>query len=174
MAGFFTGTPGKERRLQRFDPQRQAGFDQVLQQALSGLQQGAGDFGPIAKQAEERYFGDILPSIAERFTSMGGQRSSGFQEARERSGTELSTNLAALQSQHGLQQQGLLQNLLGMGLTQQEDVGWIPRDPGFFRAMAPGVGQGVGRWIGGGGGEGGGMDSEKITKLISLLSRLLG
>ena len=65
MANFMMGTPSRFEKIPKFRPQQEGASSQVLQMALSQLMGGAGDFGPIAKQAEQRYFGDILPSRSE-------------------------------------------------------------------------------------------------------------
>lgn len=61
------------------------------------------DFGPIEQQARSKFYQDTIPTLAERFTSMGqgAQRSSGFQQALGRAGTGLEENLAALKAKVG-------------------------------------------------------------------------
>jgi len=162
MAGaleFLFGTPDRFEQIDKFDPQRQAAFNQLLQtvlpQLLSSIQDGG--FEPIAEREKQRFMQETVPSLAERFTGMGAgaQRSSGFQEALARGGSELGTNLAALGSQFGMQRQSQLMNLLGMGLTPQQETGFFPGRTGFLGALAPGIGQGLGlgatmKFLGGG------------------------
>lgn len=172
MANFLTGTPSRFERIRKFDPQREGAFNQILQQALSGLQANQADFGPIAEREVKRFQRDIVPSIAQRFTTMGSQSTgSGLQEALQRGATDLSTNLAALGSQHGLQRQFQLMQLLGMGLTPQEDIGYFGGQQGLLGGAAPGIGQGIGSLIGGPiGGAAGSAGSGVLQWLLSLLS----
>lgn len=171
--GFWTGTEDKFKQLERFDPQRRQGFDQILQQALSGMQQNKADFAPIAQRETERFKTDIMPSIAQRFTSMGSQSTgSGRAEAMRRGGVDLGTQLAGMGSQHGLQQNQQLMQLLGMGLAPQQENFFMPGNQGFLGGMAPGIGEGVGQGIagfmGGGSGGGGGGKANFIKMLMSL------
>jgi len=122
--------PGRTRLLSQFTPENQALFNDLISQILGQYQQGGFDFEPVAQQARTQFEQKTVPSIAERFTSMGGgQRSSGFQQALGQAGAGLEGQLASLGSQYGLQQQGLLQNLLGMGrqepLFQQQSHGLL-------------------------------------------------
>jgi len=108
-------------QLQRFTPEQQSALSQLLQTGLQGLQNPMEGFEPIAQQAKRQFQQETVPSLAERFTSLGGgaQRSSAFQGALGRAGAGLSENLAGMGTRYGLQRQGQLQNLLGMGLTPQ-------------------------------------------------------
>lgn len=91
------------------------------------------DIGPIAAQAMQRFKGEILPGLAERFTALtgGGQRSGAFARQTTRAGERLTGALAELKSreeradalerarlgmqrgQLGLQRAGLLQQQEG-------------------------------------------------------------
>lgn len=171
MAPFFSGTPSEITRTQRFDPQRQQAFNQVLQQALAGLQQTPASFEPIAQREMERFQTETVPSIAERFTSLGAQRSSGFQEALAKSGQQLGTQLGALGSQHNLASRGQLMQLLGMGLTPQEEINYQEERPSGLAMLGGQIGGGLGMGIplamanlGSGGG----------GNILQLLMRLLG
>jgi len=151
LGSFLFGRGGRTQQFPRFGGEQQQAISQILQQALSGLRGGeagpgetglgeAGlgrfDFGPIEQRARTQFGQQTIPSIAERFTGMGegGQRSSAFQAALGRAGAGLEESLAGMKSQYGLQQQGLLQNLLGMGLTPQHETAYFPRQPGFLES----------------------------------------
>jgi hypothetical protein len=56
----------------------------------------------------------------------------------------LESNLAALRSQYGLQQQNQLMNLLQMALRPQFENVYRPSSPGLFGGIAGGLGQGIG------------------------------
>ena len=150
LGQFFMGAPGRFERIQRFDPQRQQAFNQILSSVLPQILSGQlpmQGFEPIAEREVQRFQQETVPSLAERFTGMGAQRSSGFQEALARGGTRLGTDLAAMGSQFGLQRQSQLMQLLGMGLTPQEEIGYFRGQPGFMQGLAPGIGQGIGQAI---------------------------
>ena len=136
-SGLFGQGPQYE-QIQRFGPERQQAFSQVLQQALSGLQNPSAGFEPFANRARSQFKSQTVPSLAERFTSMGGggQRSSAFQGALGRAGAGLEEGLAAQESQYGLQRGGQLQQLLGMGLTPQFDTFRNAPTQGLLGGMA--------------------------------------
>jgi len=123
-------------QLPTLTPQQQAWQSQSGQMAMQGLQDPTAGFDPIAQQARSRFQTQTLPSLAERFTSFGqgGQRSSDFMGAMAGAGADLDEGLAAQQSQYGLQNRGLLQQLLGMSMQpsfeniyQPEQMGGMQR-----------------------------------------------
>lgn len=95
----------------------------LLNQTLGNLQGNRFSFDPIESQARADFSQKTLPSIAERFTAMGGQRSGAFGRTLGAAGSDLERQLAALRSQYALQErgmdQGLLQNLLANRLGSQ-------------------------------------------------------
>ena len=130
---------------------------QALQQALSGLQNPTAGFQPQADLARQQFQQNTIPTLAERFSGLGSgsQRSSAFAGELGQAGAGLESQLAALGSQYGLQQQGLLQNLLGLGLTPQKEHFYKPGEEG---ALSRGLGiaanfggQALGGYLGGGG-----------------------
>jgi len=101
-------------QLPTVSPQQQQLQNQSIQQLMSMLGQGAGGFQPIAQQVRNQFQQQTIPTLAERFTSLGtggAQRSSAFQGALGQAGAGLEGQLAALQSQHQLGQQGFLSQL---------------------------------------------------------------
>lgn len=80
------------------------------------------NFAPIEQQARTQFNTQTIPSLAERFTAMGGeggQRSSAFQGALGRAGSDLEQGLAALKAQYALPQAQLAQNQQQLGQNQQ-------------------------------------------------------
>ena len=138
LSNLFGGTSGRTMQTERFEPGQAAAIDQILQMALSGLKDPTKGFEPIAQQARSQFEQQTIPSLAERFTSMGqgAQRSSGFQSALGRAGAGLEESLAAMKSKYGLQQQGLMQSLAGLGLTPKFESSYIPRQPGLLESFA--------------------------------------
>ena len=101
--------PGRVEKVQRFNQQQQGALNNLLSDSLRGinnLQQKPFDFAPIEAQARQGFNQQTVPSIAERFTSMGsgGALSSpAFASQLGQAGSGLETQLAALKSQVGLQ-----------------------------------------------------------------------
>lgn len=149
--------------------------NQLLQMGLSGLQNlpAAQSFDPIAQRARSQFKSDVVPGLAERFTSLGGgQRSSAFEGALGNAGAGLEEALAALGSQFGLQQRGqeisLLQSLLGMGLTPQFENISQPKGPGFGATIGSGLGALLPLLIGGAiGGPAGAAAGSGVGSLLS-------
>lgn len=166
MANFFTGSPAETKQFQRFTPEQQGGLDQILSQALSGLQAPQFDFAPIEQKARTGFEQKTIPGIAERFTAMGGQRSSAFPQQLSQAGAGLEESLASMRAQYGMQQQGMEQqrllSMLGMALAPRFETGYMPERQGFLGAAAGGIGQGLGTLLsmlsgGGLGGAGAGI-----------------
>jgi len=100
LGSFFLGDPAREKQFQLQTPEQQAVLDQLLQQGSEG-------FGTdkIEALARKRFSEETIPSLAERFTAMGGgQRSSAFQSALGRAGSDLESQMGALGQQGALQQ----------------------------------------------------------------------
>lgn len=124
---FFLGSRPEVFNSPNFTPFQSQVLNYLLQYGLGGLQdldQNQFDFAPVANQQLENFYTQTIPSIAERFTSLGGgQRSSAFQGALGQAGRGLANDLASQQQQYNLQQQGmeqnLISNLLNMGLVPQ-------------------------------------------------------
>lgn len=176
MAGFLEGLFGKSggyQQVQNFTPHQQEVLQQILQQALQGLQpQSFGqNFEPIAANARQQFSQQTVPSIAERFTSMGGQRSSAFGQQLGAAGAGLESNLGAQKAQFGLQQQGLLQQLLGMGLQPQFQTDYMQRQPGFLEGLGGAAASGLGMGLTGGIGGVGAGASGILAALKSLFGR---
>ena len=160
LKDFLGGSPSQFTQVPRFTGGQQQGLDQILQQALGGLQQPLGQgFAPVAEQARTQFQQQTVPGIAERFSGLDGQRSSGFRQALGQAGAGLEQGLAGQQAQFGLQQQGLLQQLLGQGLQPQFETAFQPRQSGLLEnllmALLGGGGQAAGSLLGAGGLRGG-------------------
>jgi hypothetical protein len=106
---------------------------------------------PYKRQFQE----EVVPGIAERFSQMGGQNSSGFQQTMGQAGERLSENLASMRS--GLQMQALPQafamaqqpyaNLmarLGLGMGSNKYTGISQAgQAGFLQNFGQGMASGV-------------------------------
>lgn len=124
------GPSNKWKKINTRSDQQIGAQNQALQQAMQGLQNPYEGFQPIANQARQQFNSQTVPSIAERFTNLGGQggqRSSAFQGSLGQAGAGLETDLAALQSQYGLQNRSQFLQQLQVGL-----------EPNFENVFGPG------------------------------------
>lgn len=179
------GTSGGLEQYPTMMPGQQSMQEQLLSQIgplLQQMQQPSQqfDFGPIEQQARTQFRENTIPSLAERFTSMGegGQRSSAFQSAIGRAGAGLETGLAGMKSQIGLHQQGmeqsklqnLLSSLLGGGMKPAFQTRQVGGQPGILGPLGGLLGQQVGKKIGGPfGGQIGGKAMQALMQLLPLL-----
>lgn len=102
---------------------------------------------PYKRQFEE----EIIPGLAERFSSLDAQRSSAFGQQLGSAGANLEEQLAALQGQ--LSQQGIsnLFQLLGSGMQPQQQTFYRPGTSGLLGSVGQGLG-GIGQLLGMSGG----------------------
>jgi hypothetical protein len=141
--GLFRSLFGRKKarteQIPLYSPKQTATMNQAIEMAMQGLKSPTAGFDAIAQDEMRRFRSDIIPSIAESFTAMGegAQRSSAFQDALGRASADLGSSLAAQKAKYGLMREGLPQQLLGMGLTQQTNPIYFPSQPGVFRAAAP-------------------------------------
>lgn len=129
---WFSGYEGQQQQLSRFDPQQQAALSSLLQQGLSAL-----DPSNIEQLATRRFEQQTVPTLAERFTSLGGRNrisSPAFASQIGAAGADLQSQLAALRSGLGLQQ-------LQFGLQPAYENIYIPGQGGLGAPIAQGVGQ---------------------------------
>lgn len=168
------GKSGKMRRTPRFSSEQEQALNTILQRGMENT-----DINALEERARQQYEQETVPSLAERFTSLGagGQRSSAFQGALGRSGTNLQNQLAQLRAQYGMQQ-------LGMGLTPRFETYYQSGGPTFASGTLQGLGSGLGQlgFMGLGksmGLYGGGLGAPQAagaasSDLISQLTSLLG
>ncbi len=143
MAGFFTGLPEQTKQFQRFTPQQQGVQNDILSQLSTLLKQGqnGNSFAPIEQQARQDFTQKTIPSIAERFSSLGAQGSSAFTNSLGQAGAGLETNLASLRAGN---QQNQLSQLLGYGLQPSFENLYQPETQGLLGSLGGGAGQGLG------------------------------
>lgn len=159
LAGGLSSVLGKRGKFQNkslLDPNQLSAQRTALQLGLSGLQNPYAGFEPIeqniTQNAMNRFNQQLIPSIAERFSSLGGQRSSGFQKALQQGATQLSSDLAsqlaAQKAQYGLQNQAQMMNLLGMGLRPNFERVYMPGGHTFLSGALGGLSSGLGNMAG--------------------------
>lgn len=149
---FWTGRQASLSQAPTKSPQQSQFMNQLLQQ-LGPQANQAFDFQPIAQAATQRFNEQTLPSIAERFAGMNSKRSSGYEQALANAQGGLQQQLAGQQAQFGLQSQGNLAKLLGLGLQPQFENNFDPGASGGFmqllQALFEGLGKGGGMALGG-------------------------
>jgi hypothetical protein len=102
----------------------------------TGQMPGGVSFDPIAQQAQTQFNTQTIPSIAERFSSLGGgQRSSAFQGALGQAGAGLQENLAAMKSQYMMQMMPMLMQMFSMGQQPQFEQQVLPGREGVLSQM---------------------------------------
>ena len=137
MSMFGKKRPEQNTQLQRYNPEQQDWMSQLGQMGMQGLQNPMEGFEPIAEQAKSQFQQQTVPSLAERFTSLGAgsQGSSAFQGSLGRAGAGLSRDLAGMGAQYGLQRTNQLQNMMNTALTPQFENMYRPEQSGRARTM---------------------------------------
>lgn len=150
--------PAEEKRFQQFTPEQQRLQSQLLsllggaggEEGLLGELLGEKGLEKFAAPARKEFFEQVVPGIAERFTGLGAQRSSGFQQALARSGEDLATRLSGLRGQ---QQLGALSSLLGTAFKPSFVTAYQPAEKGplaeFLSPITQLYGQHLGSKLGG-------------------------
>lgn len=134
---FLFGKSPRTEQVDRLNPEQQQALSQLLGMGLSNIEDPYQGFQPIADQAISRFEQQGVPSLAERFTSMGqgAQRSSDFMGALGSARAGLEENLAGLQAQYGMQNKQLGSQLAGLGLTPSFESIYRPEDHGFLGSL---------------------------------------
>jgi hypothetical protein len=161
------GSPQRVQQAQQYTPEAQQMMSRMMNTGFEGLKQF--DFGPIRDKAIRQYQQQIVPGLSERFTSMGGRRSSGFQQALGASGSDLMSNLAALEENYNLQRQPMFQQLIGMGLRPQWENLVNPATSGLIPDLLKGLFSTGGQMAG----AGGTAIIEKLAKNPAVIAKLL-
>jgi len=101
-----------------YTPQQQTNFSNLQDLAAQRFANPEAGFGPIEDRARRQFSRNTIPSLAERFTAMGGgQRSSAFQESLGQAGADLESQLAQLRGQYGQQAEQQALQQMNLGLT---------------------------------------------------------
>lgn len=154
---------GNKEEFKQIPTQTPQGMD-VLSQLLQQGKQNT-DFGGIENMYMKKFKEDVLPSIADRYASVGDERaSSSFKGAQEGAGSDLMAQLAALRGQYGLQQTKL-------GLTPQFGTYHQPASYGLLGQMLPVAARAALAYGTGGfseGGFAGDMQNSPLAQLLGL------
>lgn len=139
LSSLFRRRP-KTQQISQLTPEQQQWQSQLGRAGAQSLENPYEGFQPIENQARSQFNTSTIPTIAERFTSMGnGQRSSAFQSALGGAGAGLEESLAALKSQYGLQNRQLGANMLGSALRPSFDTVYQQAQPGFLESALGGL-----------------------------------
>lgn len=157
------GTGEKISKVPIHEKDQMAVFQELLQQGRKET-----DSSAIEDRAMKQYYQDIVPRLAQSFTSLGGgaQSSGGFKQALGQSGADLISQLASMRQQRGMQKTQL-------GLQPQYDRYREPPQEGFLQKMGPDIIKAlVAAAVGGAtGGPGGALAAGGGSLLSRLLSR---
>lgn len=166
-ASFWQGSPGQWSQQSLYDPQQMSAIQQIIQMAMGGLQNPQQGFEPFAQSARQNFQENTLPGIAERFGMMGkGATTTGaYRGMLGRAGADLESQLAQGASQYGMQNQQMMQNLLGMGLRPTHENVYQQRQASGAEAVLPSLFQ-MGGQLGGAYLSGGGTIIPQLMKLL--------
>lgn len=118
---------------------------------LGPMLSGEGGLGGFGEPARKEFFESTVPGLAEKFSGLGLQKSSAFNQALGKAGQDLSSQLQG-------QQMGLLGQLLPAAFGSQFGTGFQGAQPGGFAEAFEPFGEGLGKISSGG-----------IAELIQLL-----
>jgi len=131
---WFGGTPESVEQYSEQNPQQQSVMKLLQMLGLHGLQDPSAGFDPIENQARSQFSQQTVPSLAERFTSMGSGNalSSGtFASQLGQAGAGLEGDLASQRAQFGQQNMQQLLQMLQLGLGGKNENIHRPRQEGF-------------------------------------------
>ena len=126
------GKEGQTKTFQRFTPEQQKLQNQAISNLMAGLQPGGQlDFGPIAQRARSQFSQQAIPTIAERFSSLG-QNALSSPALYSQLGGSAANLEEALAAQQGAFQQRNMMGLLGLAGQPSFETAYMPRQRGLF------------------------------------------
>lgn len=131
----FVGSPDAIEQVPTVTPEQKSVLEYLQQLGIQGLQNPYGGFAPIAQQSINQFNQETVPTLAERFTSMGnGALSSpAFASQLGQAGAGLHQDLAAQQAQYGQQNIQTLLQMLQLGLNPQSENIFRPGQNGLIQ-----------------------------------------
>ena len=141
ISGLFGGgSQGQFKQNPTGTPQQRNAMNLLLQQGSQQLQNPYQGFAPLAQQARTQFQNQTVPSLAERFSSLGNNSTSSpaFASQLGQAGAGLEEMLAALQAQYGLQNQQSALQLLSLGLSPAFENYYQQSQPGFGENLLSG------------------------------------
>lgn len=137
-----TARSGKVKQYPTMTPGQIQSSDWARQQAQDQISNPYKGFEPIQAYQENRFNTRTVPTLAERFTSMGSGSalsSPAFQSDLKNTSEDFRLGLGALQSEYGLKNQALGQNLMRFGMQPQFENKYLAGGPTFASGMLGGV-----------------------------------
>lgn len=149
LLGGLSGMTAKRGRWSQqptMTPQQTARAEFAGQTGMDQIRNPYQGFQPIANNVMGQYQRQVVPSLAERFSSLGSNSlsSPSFGSELQGAGTDLQERLAAMQAQYGLAQQGLGQKLFSMGQSPQFENQYTAGGPSGWSNAFGGLSQGLG------------------------------
>ena len=139
LASLFGGQPQEAgaQRTSAPDEQEQSILKFLQEHGKSLIQNPGQGFQPIADQARNQFSQNTVPSLAERFTSMGSNAlsSPSFAAQIGQAGSGLEQALAAMQAQYGQQNQQNGFQALKQGLRPAFQTEWRDRQNGAGESL---------------------------------------
>lgn len=108
-----------DQRFQQYSPEQQQAMSEMLKFVGPEIQSKKFDFDPIAQNARIAFAKRGIPSIAQRFSSVGLDRTGAFPRMLGKAAADLESNLAQLKSDYNLKERGQLSNLFSSALRPQ-------------------------------------------------------
>lgn len=130
------GREGQQKQFSTYTPQMQQLQNMMIANSMKGLSPGGGlDFGPVEQRARSQFSQNTIPTIAERFSSMGQNSlsSPALYSQLGGAGAGLEEALAAQRS--GFEQRNLL-GLSQTALNPSFENAYIPRQRGLLETGA--------------------------------------
>lgn len=139
------GTPEGLKLFNQFSPEQQQALTQARDQALQQLQNPYEGFEPIRQNALNTFFQDIVPRLQHQFSASGQNAISSpvLQTNLSSAGSNLAQQLAAQQSQYGLQNRGLALQQLSLGLKPMYGQTQQAGSQGVFGSTSPYLAKGL-------------------------------
>ena len=164
---FFRAAPSQILSMSPYNNQQSQMLDQLLSQGSQGLSQANMGYEPIRKRIMSEFQSQVIPSIAERFASMGegSMGSSAFRGALEGGYGDLAERLSGLGTQYNQQMAPLYLQMMQQGLQPREEQMFLPGQQGssfanILSSILGGAAQGVtGSFMGNPGAALGGLSS---------------
>jgi len=144
------GTPAYQLYENTNTPEQTQGYNDVLRQGRNAINNPYEGFDDIRNETYRQYNEQILPGIAERFTSMGGGKLSSPDFTREvgQSASGLGALINAQRAQYGQQNKQYGLQALNIGLRPQYQSTFVPRQMGLPENLAVTGAHAVGSAIG--------------------------
>lgn len=134
---FLFGSPGGVEQYSTVTPDQQNILKFLQQLGIQGLEDPYAGFAPIAQQAQNDFYQNTVPSLAERFASLGSNSlsSPAFASQLGQAGAGLQQDLSAMQAGYGQQNVQQILQMLQLALQPQSENVYKPRESGLIQGI---------------------------------------